>query len=361
MPHCDKAQLSVLLNNQCNLKCGYCYVGDTERADPTIVDLDFVKCAIKDFFEKFASRQIRFFGNGEPTLAFTQMQKIRNWVHDITSGNCLFELQTNGYFSKKIADWVAKNITNVWISCDGPPDIQDRYRRTPCGQPTSKIVEGNIRSLAPQVPVLGCRATVGGHNVARQKEMIDYFHSLAIRAVMSDPMFAPVKSNGDAPIQKVDLMEYARHFLEARKYAEQKGVFYGSILSVNFDRATQHFCRACIPYPHLTPDGLVTCCDMACNGDDPKMQDLVYGRYIPSEKRIAYDQEKIRVITTRTADNMPECQDCEVLYNCAGACLGEALNETGSIFGIKKEVCEAIRFLAQHMPLNQGTYPFLHP
>jgi len=100
---------------------------------------------------------------------------------------------------------------------------------------------------------------------------------------------------------------------------------------------------------------------MAYTGADPKMRELVYGKYLAAEDRIEYDQEAIERIQSRKASEMPHCQDCEVLYNCAGACLGEAVNETGSMFGIKPKGCEAIRFLAKRMPLNKSLYPYLHP
>jgi radical SAM protein with 4Fe4S-binding SPASM domain len=100
---------------------------------------------------------------------------------------------------------------------------------------------------------------------------------------------------------------------------------------------------------------------MAYSGSNSKMKDLIYGRYIAEQKRIHYDNESIERIKSRTASNMSDCQKCEILYNCAGACLGEALNETGSMFGIKEDVCDTIRYLAKHVPLNQGMFPYIHP
>lgn len=362
MAHCRKTQLSVFLTHRCNLQCIYCYVGDKER-DRSVIDYEFVKIGILDFFQNYDSREIRLFATGEPTLEFDLMRKIRDYAFEQAGEDCRFELQTNGFFSTKIAEWISENIDIVWISCDGPSEIQNYYRPTPAGRPSSDIVEKNIRYLAMKPIVLGCRATIGARNVEKQREMIEYFVHLGVRVIMSDPMFAPVKkySGQIVECEVSDLREYAEHFLEARRYAIERGVFYGSILTVNFDEETEYFCRSCIPYPHLTIDGYVSACDMAFCGTDSGMKDLIYGRYIPEEGRIEYDQEKIKLIKSRSAQNMPHCQGCPVLKNCAGACLGEALNETGSIFGIKPHVCEVIRYLAKRMPLNQGLYPYLHP
>ena len=87
----------------------------------------------------------------------------------------------------------------------------------------------------------------------------------------------------------------------------------------------------------------------------------VCDEFDPDTSTIIYDQKKIAAIRSRKASNLVECQGCPVLYHCAGACLGEAVNETGRLLGVKKDYCEAIRFLAKHMPLNAGLFPYIHP
>lgn len=72
-------------------------------------------------------------------------------------------------------------------------------------------------------------------NVTRQTEMVSYFKRLGVKAVMSDPMFASI-SESDSMSQndkQFDLLDYAKNFLEAKKYAEKIGIFYGSIFTVN--------------------------------------------------------------------------------------------------------------------------------
>jgi len=89
---------------------------------------------------------------------------------------------------------------------------------------------------------------------------------------------------------------------------------------------------------------------MAFVGD--ALPELVYGKFDPETNTIEYDQKKIDAIRSRKASNLEECQECEVLYHCAGACLGEGTNETGYLLHVKKDYCEAIRFLAKHIHAN---------
>ena len=91
------------------------------------------------------------------------------------------------------------------------------------------------------------------------------------------------------------------------------------------------------------------------------MSALIYGEFDKIKNEITYHKDKINIIKSRKGSNMMACAKCEVLKNCAGGCLGEALNEPGSMFGIKPEACKAIKYLAKRMPLNTGQYPYLHP
>lgn len=363
MAHCRKVVFSIFLNEGCNLGCKYCYINSNTKVLPKLklIDFNFVKKAILDFFNNNKSRQIRFFSSGEPTMAFEYLRTVRDWIFNVSGGTATFEIQTNGYFSDQVAEWLSDNIDTIWISYDGPRDAQNYYRPTLDGKESASVVEKNIRFLSknPKL-ILGIRSSVGTRNLYLQREMIDFFYSFGIKVIMLNHIF-PSVSGDEGFKDDLNLMEFAKEFLKARKYALSKDIFYGNMLAVNFDEKTDISCRACVPYPHLTVDGYISCCDMACSGNDHKMKDLIYGRYNKEKDEIEYDQAAIEKIRSRKADNMPHCKDCEVLYNCAGACLGEALNETGSIFGVKPDVCKAIKFLAKNMPLNEGIYPYRQP
>jgi radical SAM protein with 4Fe4S-binding SPASM domain len=268
-------------------------------------------------------------------------------------------------FSKSIALWLADNIDIIWISVDGPPSIQDvqRPQRGTCK--SSEIVESNIATILGHQPnvTVGARSTITPLNLYRQVEMVEHFCRLRLKAMFSDPVF-PRIGNSLANLKSLDvgsdfMMEYAREFLKARRRAEELGIFYGSILTVNFDEKTEYFCRSCTPCPHLTTDGYVSCCDMAAFGDT--LSQLIYGEYNAQTGRIGYDNKKIAAIRSRRASNLAACRGCKILYFCAGGCVGEGVNETGNLLGVKKAYCDAIRFLAKHIPLEAGLYPYLHP
>ena len=155
---------------------------------------------------------------------------------------------------------------------------------------------------------------------------------------------------------------FAQEFLEATKYAYGKGMFYGSILTCNFSDSVNKHCRACLPVPHLTTDGFVSACDMALFGkDENHMSPLIYGEWDDINKTINYRDDKIEYIRTRTTENMQHCEMCSAKEHCGGYCLGEVLNETGNLFGRKKGVCQAIRYLNDNIATEMRKYKYTHP
>lgn len=364
MAHYRKDCITLLMTTRCNLACSYCYLKNC-ALDGESINVEFAQRGIEDYFLKSQSRHIRFFGAGEPTLEFEKVQALRDYAHHLAGSALKTEIQTNGVFPVSTAKWLARNANIVWISCDGVPEVQDKLRPIRGSGKSSKVIERNVAVLLNEgVDItVGFRSTIAPQNLYRQIEMIEYFTSLGVTAIFSDPMFPPVEvHNTHVKKWNMDddfLIIYAREFLIARKRAEELGCFYSSVLVVNFDEKTEYACRACIPSPHLTTDGYVTSCDMAFLGGT--LPELVYGRFDSITKKIIYDFGKIRAIQMRNAANLIECQGCELLFHCVGGCVGEAVNETGRLLGVKKDYCEAMKYLAHRMPVNAGSYPYLHP
>jgi radical SAM protein with 4Fe4S-binding SPASM domain len=360
MAHIRKDMISFFLTTRCNLNCRYCYTNKTKHKHQTLA-LDFAKVGIDDYFRENTSRHIRFFGAGEPTVELKLMKAIRDYAAQTAGSQLVVETQTNGVFRMPTTEWLAENLDIIWVSSDGLPETQDFYRRALTGKPTSRIVEKNVRFLTTHGRgMVGIRATITSRNVLSQREMLKYFGDLGVRAVWSDPVFPAIGKNEayDSP----DLMEYAREFVIAEEFARNNKIFYGSILTCNFDENTTQHCRACLPVPHLTTDGYVSACDMALFGEDRgPMSVFIYGRWMKGDNKIEYDQAKIRILRSRSIENIAACHNCEVRYRCGGYCLGEVVNETGSLFGRKNYVCDAIQYLWWNLPRPKELYKYLHP
>jgi len=367
LAHVRKQQICFFLTTKCNLKCEYCYTlrGIDLKEEDRILNFEFSKRAINDFFRDHASREIRFYGAGEPTLEFELMKKIREYAYSKAGDKLKVELQTNGFFSENTARWIEDNVNILWISADGPPEVQNFQRPTKEGKASSEIVERNIRLFAKQKHMeVGVRTTTTPLTIHKQIKVIKYFYDLGVRYINTHPACAPVSGSSNGIFQW-NPMEFAKNFLEAHNEAKKLGVFYNSLYIVNFDEKTRYACRSCIPYPHLTTDGYVSCCDFAQFGPEYSqgpLQQLIYGKYIPEEDRIIYDEDKIYKIRSRCAENLEKgpCKGCEFIYHCAGGCVGQVVNETGDLLGIHEKNCKITKYLAERLPLATTLHPVLH-
>lgn len=368
MAHVRKQVITFYLTTKCNLKCVYCYTyrNIAIKKEHQVLNLSFAKKGIDDFFRDYSSRHIRFYGIGEPTLEFDLMKQIADYARQKSEGELTIELQTNGIFSDKVAQWIAENVDILWVSCDGPPEIQNLQRPT-CGEgESSKVVEKSLKYLNSIENIqVGVRSTLTVPMIKKQRELVKYFAGLGIKYVNVHPACNPVEEKGSKEQFEWDPIEFAENFLDAHNEAKKQGIFYNCLYIANFDEKTRHACRSCIPYPQLTTDGYVACCDYGQFGPEYSpgvFQQLIYGKYIPEEDIIIYDEDKISKIRSRCVENLIKgpCHDCEYIHYCAGGCLGETINETGDIMGLHKKNCIVTKYLAKRMPLGKQLFPSIH-
>jgi len=375
--------ISFFLTTKCRLRCTYCYnQAEREKLEEKSLPLQIAKAGIDEYFANNDSRHIRFYGPGEPTEEFELMQQITDYARQ-KSGNVAIttELQTNGTFSSNIRDWILKNIDIVWISFDGTPEFHDKQRPFVDNAPSSPIIEDNIKWLlnnkGEQKLMVGGRVTITDLNNEHQKQMVDYFKKMGIKHVWSDPEFPPVGKKPFCHDKKAqaryhfNMDDYVKNYVEAYRYAKQKGVFYGSFLACNFDSITKINCRCCTPVPHLTPDGYVSACDLVVFGAKAKhMKCFIYGRYDKVTKKFKYYPETLKALQDRNVDNLIHCQNCPVKLHCSGYCPGEVVNETGKLDGVKPYACNAVRKLYKELyneitedlkSEKDGLYPYPHP
>jgi len=365
--------VSFFLTTRCNLRCIYCYNSEKRAAiKEQSLPLHIAKAGMDYFFSANQSRHIRFYGPGEPTQEFELLKSIVEYGKEKVGDELTAELQTNGCFGHHVREWLLDNVNIIWVSFDGEPKIHDANRPCANGKPSSPIIEENVKWLLSNADenklMIGARVTTTNDNVYRQKQTVDYFSSLGIKYIWTDPVFPSV---GIVPVccdkQKLgeysfDMDAYADNYIEAYRYAKKSGIFYGSFLTCNFDGKCNKHCRACTPVPHFTTDGYVSACDLVTFGQEAHHMDcFVYGKWNEEKKQFEFDETKVQMLQERTTDNMHHCKTCEVREHCGGYCLGETLNESGILLGQKPKTCNAIRRIAKEIGFLQEPYPFLHP
>ena len=383
MPHCNKKMISFFLTTKCNLCCRYCYnAKERNEIEEQTIPLEIARAGIDWYFYNNESRHIRFYGPGEPTQEFDKLKSLTEYAksHPNRGKDVTVEIQTNGVFSEDVRSWMLDNMNIMWMSFDGMRDIQDynrplnpKFRKVFNNKTSAEVLEENVRWLnnnkGDRNLMVGARVTITDKNIDKQIQMVDYFYSLGIRYVWTNPLFYGV---GKIPVCQdevkrknyhFDMDAYLQNYLNAYYYAKEKGLFWGSFLTINFDGESAYHCRCCTPLnaPHLTPDGYISACDMVVLGSTPyHMSPFIVGKWNDIDKRFDFDNEKIKALNDRKSTNIKHCQNCPAKMHCGGYCLGETVNETGKLDGQNILKCKAVRRLYEELgPCDP--YPYLHP
>ena len=383
MPHCNKKMLSFFLTTRCNLCCRYCYNAKERNAiQEQTISLEIAKAGIDWYFKNNDSRHIRFYGPGEPTQEFEKMKQIAEYAKNHPNGGdrVTIEIQTNGVFTEEIRNWVLENVNIIWMSFDGMKDVQNfnrplnpKYKQIYNGLSSAEVLENNVKWLIENKGnrnlMVGARVTITDKNIDLQDEMADYFFNLGIRYVWTNPLFYSV---GQIPVcddekklkeYSFDMDRYLDNYIQTYHYAKEKGLFWGSFLTINFDGESSYHCRCCTPLraPHLTPDGYISACDMVVLGEKPYHMDLfIVGKWNENTKEFDLNFEKIKALNERKSTLMEHCKKCPTKLHCGGYCLGETVNESGRLDGQNKIKCAAVRRLYKELGPCKP-YPYLHP
>ena len=176
---------TLCITRECNLACEYCYVCKGKVAMP----LEVARKAV-DFIYRTAPPSekihIGFFG-GEPMLEFGRVVA----VTDMIEGHRSFDparveiaLVTNGtLFSDQAAAFFNAHNFNFCLSCDGPPPVQNAFRRFPDGTGSSRFVESTIRKAIQLLPQVLVNAVYHPRTFRRLPDVVEYFCSLGLTQI----------------------------------------------------------------------------------------------------------------------------------------------------------------------------------
>ena len=124
-------KLTICITQRCNLRCWYCYVGKREAT----MSLDVATRVVDWIYEHAIAGEpidIGIFG-GEPLLELPAVMMVAELVERHAAfdpARVTLTVVSNGtVFSDEIAAFLTAHGINYCMSCDGPPEVQDRFRR----------------------------------------------------------------------------------------------------------------------------------------------------------------------------------------------------------------------------------------
>ena len=183
----------LMLTQRCNLRCGHCNIGEGSKT----MSLSIAKKAVDFIFKRARKDEIidvGFFG-GEPLLAFDRIKEITEYIedhHDFHPDRIRISIVTNGtLFSDAIARFVGDRNIRFIISCDGPPEIQDIFRRTLTGtKESSELVSQTIKSALAALDRIVVNTVFQPSTFLMLPRIVEYLSSMGVRHICLNPNYS---------------------------------------------------------------------------------------------------------------------------------------------------------------------------
>ena len=170
----------------CNLACGYCFYRGKASLFPgtasTRMSPEVLESYIRQYCESRPRGEVPFaWQGGEPTLMgldfFRQVLALQERYaggRRVTNA-----LQTNGVLlDDRWAEFLAEHRFLVGVSVDGPPELHDRNRRDPAGQPTLDRVLHGVASLRRARVEFNTLTVVSRVNAAHPIEVYEFLKGI---------------------------------------------------------------------------------------------------------------------------------------------------------------------------------------
>ncbi len=320
--------LGLVTTRGCNMACRYCDFAAPKQTSP-VMDLETARDAIDAYLNLLAQHgktraEIHFFG-GEPFYAARTVHFAVEYAQARAfEKNILlhFEAITNGFYNQRMAYWIAGMFDTVFLSLDGPREIQDAYRPGIGGRSTFDIVTRNARIFRENNVELILRSCVTEKTVTHLPEIATWFADEFQPTTVCFETLVPSDGAQTSEISPPDPWIFARNFEIAAGLLEERGI--STVLSTaELSHPHVSFCPVGYDAIIVTPDGLVHACYLLEEEWHRESLNLTFGRLGSGETgsaQLILDPQAIDNIRQLNVHAYPLCTNCFCRFHCAGGC-----------------------------------------
>lgn len=314
----------LMLCQECNLRCKYCYAGDGEYSNPGIMKYEIGKKAI-DFIAEFCGEKEQFniiFFGGEPLMDFRKLKKLVEYAEYVAKnkGKTVgFAITTNGtLLTEEIEHFLIEKRFNITLSLDGGEEVNDANRFYANGKGAYNSTVSKTENLRKKIAV-GVRGTITHIDMDLLQRWKD-LKELHVKNINFSPS---VNMMDDQDYEKMitsffESIDVYCQAIREKKYNEIKTMGYvGKI----FDKLKNggvrlKNCGAGNNMIAVDKDGNLFPCHRLLPYIHYKMGDIFTG--LDKEKCGELEQEMMIA-------NYPKCQKCWLQSFCCGGCIQENL------------------------------------
>jgi len=353
VPQC----VTVSVNNQCNMRCRYCYSQPDARANGA-VSPEAVRAATRLVAQVCARRSIPltmvFHGGGEPTLSKSQVDQFLCIAREESSQSGVrlqTYIATNGAVSEKTARWLATQFDLVGVSCDGPPAIQDQQRPGRNRQSFSKRVGRTMSTLQRHGRPFHIRATISKETFDHQEEIVTY---LTDRHAPSEIRIEPVYASrsGEVPPAAEQAAAFVNSFLAAQAIGAARDVPVTTSIT-RPDALYGPYCNMLRHVVNLVPGDVVSGCFLDSRPDEVVRRGTQMGSLDLGRGEFQLEANRIRSLKALCSRRPAECNDCPCGWQCTFGCPDVCVLELSAAAHSPEGVTGSFRCLVNRLLLER--------
>lgn len=343
-------KITLMITQDCNLKCRYCYGGDSGSYNSKIsrMSYDIAKRSI-DFLlsnsmetKKF---HITFFG-GEPLLEFKLIKRIIQYCQSIGQKNgkqFSYSLTTNGtLINEEIVKFFSKNHMNLMISLDGSKIMNDKNRIYINGKGTYNDIVRSLKLLNKYKKRFTIRATYDSCSFDEYFDRISHFKEIGASQIYMSP-----KNNyhGDLCFCQFDfdyLEEFQPKMINFMRETENKIInnekpfyipFLAAINKIHFLNNRMLSCGVFRGTTAVSTDGGFYPCHRFVGMDGFNFGDVFSG----------VSNNKIKKICDNLDKETIECNACFARYICSRGCIRDIASKNGQFINYDMRFCSIMK------------------
>ncbi len=260
-----------------------------------------------------------FFG-GEPLMEFPEIRAITEYIEshpDYHPKKVQLTIVTNGtIFNSEISGFVREHRIAFGISCDGPPEVHDRFRVYPGGKGSSRRVSQTILKAVGEFSQVMVNAVYRPETIDALPETVDYFSDLGVRQIYLSPDYSAPWTASDSG--RLD-MAYGEVGEKYMKYYRQRDPHFISLIdskiAVILRGGYQQGERCSMGKSELAfaPDGSIYPCErLVGKGDNEhRIGNIKQGIEVKLMSRYQAD---------KTVNTISVCQRCRLNNLCMNWC-----------------------------------------
>ena len=338
------------VSHDCNLRCKYCFADEgkyhTERRE--LMSAKTGKLAMDYLVKHSGSRrnlEVDFFG-GEPLMNFDVVKEVVDYARELEKKHdkvFRFTITTNGILlDDEKLDYINKNMSNVVLSIDGRPEVNDRMRVRADGRGSYSRIVPIFQKTAESrnQDNYYVRGTFTRYNLDFSKDVIHLadlgFKQISIEPVVCDTETDYSLREEDLPQIFEEYEKLAQEYVERRKSGRGFNFFHFMVDLEGGPCIIKRLsgCGCGCEYVAVAPNGDIYPCHQFVGAEQYKMGSLYSGE-LNSELREKF--ESCNVFTKE------KCDGCFAKFFCSGGCIANACLINGDMNSPHSLSCEMMK------------------